>query len=121
VLDRHPVLQILVNLISNAKYAMLELSDRPHRLTLGVGMPAGREGFVRLQVQDTGVGINPEHLSRIFAQGFTTKKDGYGLGLHSAALAARMMGGSLRVHSDGEGHGATFTLDLPLKLVEDRV
>jgi two-component system, LuxR family, sensor kinase FixL len=121
VLDRHPVLQILVNLISNAKYAMLELSDRPHRLTLVVGMPAGREGFVRLQVQDTGVGINPEHLSRIFAQGFTTKNDGHGLGLHSAALAARMMGGSLRMHSDGEGHGATFTLDLPLKPVEDRV
>jgi signal transduction histidine kinase len=113
--------QILVNLISNAKYAMLELPQRPHRLTLQIGMPADREGFVRLQVQDTGVGINPEHLSRIFAQGFTTKKDGHGLGLHSAALAARMMGGSLRVHSDGERQGATFTLDLPLKPVEDHV
>ena len=89
--------------------------------TVRVGMAADRQGFVRLHVQDTGVGIKPEHLSRIFAQGFTTKKDGHGLGLHSGALAARMMGGSLSVHSDGESQGATFTLDLPLKSVEDRL
>jgi signal transduction histidine kinase len=74
-LDRQPVLQILVNLINNAKYARVESPDWPHRLTLQIGMPADREGFVRLQVQDTGVGIKPEHLSRIFAQGFTTKKE----------------------------------------------
>jgi signal transduction histidine kinase len=121
VVDRHLVLQILVNLISNAKYAILELEGRLHRLTLRVGLAEDRQGFVRLQVQDAGVGITREHLSRIFAQGFTTKKDGHGLGLHSGALAARMIEGSLSVHSDGEGQGATFTLDLPLKLVEDRV
>ncbi len=120
-LDRHLVLQILVNLISNAKYAMLQLEGRRHRLTLGVGMADDRQDFVRLQVQDTGVGIRREHLSRIFAQGFTTKTDGHGLGLHSGALAARVLAGSLSFHSDGEGQGATFTLDLPLKPVEDRV
>jgi two-component system NtrC family sensor kinase len=89
VVDRHLVLQILVNLISNANYAMLELEGRLHRLTLRVGLAEDRQGFVRLQVQDTGVGIKREHFSRIFAQGFTTKRDGHGLGLHSGALAAR--------------------------------
>ncbi len=121
VVDRHLVLQILVNLVSNAKYAMLALEGRLHRLTLRVALAEDHQGFVRLQVQDTGVGIKPEHLSRIFAQGFTTKRDGHGLGLHSGALAARMMEGSISVHSDGEGQGATFTLDLPLKTVEERV
>jgi signal transduction histidine kinase len=120
-LDRHLVLQILVNLISNAKYAMLQLEGRLHRLTLRVGMAEDRQGFVRLQVQDTDVGIKREHQSRIFAQGFTTKTDGHGLGLHSGALAARVLAGSRSFHSDGEGQGATFTLDLPLKPVEDRV
>jgi C4-dicarboxylate-specific signal transduction histidine kinase len=69
------------------------------------------------------LGSKIEHIRQIISmqQGFTTKKDGHGLGLHSAALAARMMGGSLRVHSDGERQGATFTLDLPLKPVEDHV
>jgi two-component system NtrC family sensor kinase len=120
-LDQHLVLQILVNLISNAKYAMLQLEGRRHRLTLGVGMADDRQDFARLQVQDTGVGIRREHLSRIFAQGFTTKTDGHGLGLHSGALAARVLAGSLSFHSAGEGQRATFTLDLPLKPVEDRV
>jgi two-component system, LuxR family, sensor kinase FixL len=120
VADKHLVLQILVNLISNAKYAMLAWEGRPHRLTLRVGLAEDRQGFVRLQVQDTGVGIKPEHLSHIFAQGFTTRRDGHGLGLHSGALAAKVMGGVLNAHSDGAGLGATFTLDLPLKPAEDR-
>jgi signal transduction histidine kinase len=74
LVDRHPVLQIPVKLISNAKHAVLELAARQHRLTLRVGMAADRQGFVRLQVQDTGVGIKPEHLSRIFAQGSRRKR-----------------------------------------------
>jgi signal transduction histidine kinase len=52
-------------------------------------------------------------LTRVFAHGFTTKKDGHGFGLHSAALTAKEMGGSLTVQSDGPGHGATFVLELP--------
>ena len=87
--------------------------------TVRVGMAADRQGFVRLQVQVTGVGIKPGHVSRLFAQSFTAKKAGHGLGLDSGALAARTMEGSLSVHSDGESQGATFTLDPPLKSVED--
>jgi signal transduction histidine kinase len=64
-------------------------------------------------VSDNGVGIAPENLSRIFAHGFTTKKDGHGFGLHSSALTAEEMGGALSVQSEGVGKGATFTLELP--------
>jgi signal transduction histidine kinase len=67
-------------------------------------------------VADNGNGIAPEDLARIFAHGFTTRKDGHGFGLHSCALAAHEMGGSLSVHSDGVGQGATFTLDVPLNV-----
>jgi signal transduction histidine kinase len=114
MVDRHQVLQILVNLVSNATHAMRACPGRQHRLTLRLGLAKDMEGWVCLQVHDTGVGIKPEHLTRIFSQGFTTKKDGHGLGLHSSAVAAKLMGGALRAQSPGEGHGATFTLELPI-------
>jgi two-component system NtrC family sensor kinase len=60
------------------------------------------------------VGIAPENLTRIFSHGFTTRTDGHGFGLHSAALAAQQMGGRLTAQSDGPGRGATFTLELPV-------
>jgi signal transduction histidine kinase len=74
----------------------------------------GRDRLV-IQVIDNGVGIAPENLTRIFSHGFTTRRDGHGFGLHSGALAARDLGGSLAAHSDGVGRGATFTLTLPIK------
>ena len=118
LVDRHQVLQILVNLMHNATHAMQACPGRPQRLTLRLGLAEDREGWVRLQVHDTGVGIKPEHLTRIFSQGFTTKKDGHGLGLHSSAVAAKLMGGTLRADSPGEDYGATFTLELPIHRVE---
>jgi two-component system, LuxR family, sensor kinase FixL len=113
--DRHQVLQILVNLINNATHVMQAYPGRQHCLTLRVDLAEDMPGWVRLQVHDTGVGIKPEYLTRIFAQGFTTRQEGHGLGLHSSALAAKMIGGALRASSPGEGQGATFTLDLPVK------
>ena len=65
------------------------------------------------------MGIPQENLTRIFNHGFTTRKDGHGFGLHSGALAAKEMGGTLRVHSDGPGRGATFTLELPIAPAND--
>jgi signal transduction histidine kinase len=73
---------------------------------------------VRIAVIDNGVGIPAENLTRIFGHGFTTRKDGHGYGLHSGALAARELGGTLAVQSDGPGQGATFTLELPVKPLE---
>lgn len=116
--DRHQVLQILVNVITNAKNAMVEYPGNSHRLTVRVGVPADRKETVRFEVTDTGGGIKAENLSRLFAQGFTTRKAGHGLGLHSAAICAKNLGGAIQVQSAGEGRGATFALDLPLTLAE---
>jgi signal transduction histidine kinase len=73
--------------------------------------------LVRITVGDNGVGIAPEHVTRIFSHGFTTKKDGHGFGLHSGANAAKEMGGTLSAHSEGPGQGAEFTLELPITAV----
>jgi signal transduction histidine kinase len=112
LVDRHKVLQILVNLLRNAKYALDEQAPADKRLEIHIGRAA--EGNVAIRVRDNGVGIAPENLTRIFGHGFTTKKDGHGFGLHSGALAAKQMNGSLSVHSDGPHQGATFTLELPI-------
>ncbi len=111
-LEKHKVLQILVNLVRNAKQACEETHHVEKTLTLQISSDDGRVSFV---VSDNGVGIAPENLTRIFAHGFTTKPGGHGFGLHGAALAAGEMGGSLTVRSDGSGHGASFTLELPMQ------
>ncbi|HTO03783.1 MAG TPA: ATP-binding protein [Opitutus sp.] len=109
--EKAKVLQILVNLIRNAKYAADDGGREDKSVTLRIEPTA--EGRVRLTVADNGVGIPPENLTRIFAHGFTTRVGGHGFGLHSSANAAREMKGSLTVHSDGLGLGAAFTLELP--------
>jgi signal transduction histidine kinase len=115
VVEKHKVLQILVNLLRNAKYACEASGRKDKQVVMRI---ANRADGVRIAVSDNGIGIQPEHMTQIFNHGFTTKKDGHGFGLHSGALAAREMGGGLRVESAGRGHGATFTLDLPLKSPE---
>ncbi len=110
--DRHKVLQILINLLRNAKYALDEVKHTDKRITVSVF--AVNERNVHVVVADNGIGISPENLTRVFAHGFTTREEGHGFGLHSGALAARAMGGSLSVASAGSGHGATFTLELPV-------
>ncbi len=110
--DKHKLIQILVNLISNAKHAVNDAPSTENTITLrSERLNDERVAFV---VEDTGIGIAPETQNRLFEHGFTTKKDGHGFGLHSAANAAREMGGELIAHSDGIGNGATFTLFLPL-------
>jgi signal transduction histidine kinase len=111
-LDRHRTLMILLNLISNAKHAMRN-QPAPRHITVALDRPAPER--LRFRVMDSGEGIAPDNLARIFAHGFTTRRDGHGYGLHSCAIAAREMGGALSVHSDGPGRGATFTLELPVQ------
>ncbi len=108
--EKHKVLQILVNLIRNAKYACTESrrSDKQIRLQI-----AGSAAGVSITIMDNGVGIAPEHLNRLFHHGFTTRQGGHGFGLHSSALAARELGGTLTFQSAGPGLGAAFTLTLP--------
>ncbi|MEP6671784.1 MAG: ATP-binding protein [Chthoniobacter sp.] len=110
--DKHKALQILVNLLRNSKHAMDDSEPHEKRLTLKIRQQ--NDNAVAIIVTDTGVGIAAENLTRIFSHGFTTRKDGHGFGLHSAALAAQQMGGRLLASSDGPGRGATFTFELPL-------
>jgi signal transduction histidine kinase len=110
--DKHRLLLILVNLISNAKYAMSNLTDRTRQMTLTV-LPLN-DGTLQISVKDEGEGIPAENMTRIFTHGFTTRKEGHGFGLHSCALAALEMKGRLTAHSDGPGKGALFTLLIPL-------
>ncbi|REG32369.1 histidine kinase/DNA gyrase B/HSP90-like ATPase [Archangium gephyra] len=108
--DKHKTLMILVNLISNAKYAMDEVAPSERLLTVRLEQVADR---IRISIHDNGMGIAPELLTRIFQYGFTTRDEGHGFGLHSSAIAAQELDGSLAVHSEGPGHGATFTLEIP--------
>jgi PAS domain S-box-containing protein len=113
MLDQGRILQILVNLISNAEQAMDGVTDREPRLTLRAGLVPGDR--LRICVADNGTGIESQALAQVFVHGFTTKKTGHGFGLHSAVIAAQEMGGTLTAHSDGPGTGAAFTLELPVE------
>jgi two-component system, NtrC family, sensor kinase len=109
-LDKGRIVQILLNLISNARHAM-DGMEGPRCMTLRVGVEG--EGL-QVSVSDEGEGIAAENLARVFSHGFTTRRGGHGFGLHSSAIAATAMGGTLTAHSDGPGRGAQFKLWLPL-------
>ncbi|HWD94327.1 MAG TPA: ATP-binding protein [Verrucomicrobiae bacterium] len=110
--DRHKVLQILFNLLENAKHAVLQ--QNPPEKKIVVTLEPALDDMVRITVADNGMGIPSENLSRIFGQGFSTRKDGHGFGLHSSALAAQDLGGRLTAQSEGTGLGATFYLEIPI-------
>jgi len=116
LIDRHKVLQMLTNLISNAIYALSKSTRDDKVLKICVG--ESKDGYVRIDVCDNGIGIPKENLTRIFEHGFTTKTKGHGFGLHSTALSANELNGSIRAHSDGLGKGAMFTVELPFKTQE---
>ena len=109
-LDRHKLIQILGNLLSNARHA---LKDRDGKRQLTVRARRHGDEFIAIEVQDTGVGIQQDVLRRLFEFGFTTKKDGHGFGLHTSAILAKELTGTLTAFSEGPGHGARFILTLP--------
>ena len=114
--DTHSVLQILLNLLRNAKQAVNDSNHQEKRIRVHIHR-CGEER-IRIAVEDSGVGLAPKNLTRIFSHGFTTKRDGHGFGLHSGANTARQLGGSLWAESKGLGYGATFILELPLNASE---
>lgn len=118
--DRHKILQIISNLLSNAIQASTwswrgdeATNKRVIRLSLKEDL-----GTIVFAVEDNGVGISEEQRPHIFRYGYTTKKDGHGFGLHSSALDARVLGGSLQYESEGPKRGAIFYLALPLFKVQ---
>jgi len=112
--DKSKLLQILVNLIQNAKDAVrMNPANVNKKINLSIKKDAtGKDVYI--SVEDNGVGIDPDHLAKIFSFGFTTKKNGHGFGLHASALAVKEIGGSLKVESQGVGKGAVFTVALPI-------
>jgi ligand-binding sensor domain-containing protein/signal transduction histidine kinase len=120
LLDKHLMLQILINLIGNAKHAINGGSQQPHQIKLKMEIEQSTATpRLRIRIEDNGEGIAPENLTRLFAHGFTTRKNGHGFGLHSCALAVKEMKGSITAFSDGLGRGAAFVLELPINGVAE--
>jgi C4-dicarboxylate-specific signal transduction histidine kinase len=115
-LDRHKLIQILGNLLSNARHALREQVDGPRILTVRIHTPT--VDALTIDIEDSGIGIEAAVLGRLFEFGFTTKKDGHGFGLHVSGILAKDLGGELKGHSKGPGHGAHFSLRLPLQADE---
>jgi len=111
-LDRHKLIQILTNFLSNARHALLDQSMGQRELTVRILAPAA--GRLTIDIEDSGPGIDSATLSRLFEFGFTTKKEGHGFGLHASAILAKELGGEVTGKSDGPGRGACFTLYLPV-------
>jgi ligand-binding sensor domain-containing protein/signal transduction histidine kinase len=119
-LDKHLMLQILINLIGNAKQAMNGGAAQPHQIKLKLEIAGTTESpRLRICIEDNGEGMAPENLKRLFTHGFTTRKNGHGFGLHSCALAAKEMKGSIQAFSDGVGQGAAFVVELPMNRVPE--
>jgi NO-binding membrane sensor protein with MHYT domain/signal transduction histidine kinase len=111
-LDRHKLIQILGNLLSNARHALNDQVEGQRALTLR--LHARAQGWFVIEIEDSGIGIESEPLKRLFEFGFTTKKEGHGFGLHSSAILAKELGGHLAGFSQGRHRGAQFALRLPL-------
>ena len=118
-MEKQKLLQVLMNVMTNAKDALLESTSEDRRLTARIRIDRrSDEPRVMIEVLDNGVGIPKENLTRVFSHGFTTKRHGHGFGLHSSANAAKELGGTLTAHSDGPGRGALFIVNLPYRPVE---
>lgn len=116
--DKHQILQVLVNLLSNAADALHEQGKI--RIATGVsqrnlaGDGSGSQNYAVIEVSDNGPGIPAAVRGRLFDPFFTTKKEGTGLGLSISQKIARDHGGAITV-SSVEGKGASFQVNLPLK------
>lgn len=111
--DKHKLLQILGNLMSNAIDSLVSQEGQARQIILRI---LKEDVHVVILVEDNGVGISADNLHRIFNHGFTTKQGHSGYGLHSAANQAGEIGGKLTAMSEGEGQGACFRLAFPLRV-----
>jgi len=110
LVNRVQLQQVILNLIMNAADAMGSVTDR--KRTLKVSSGRHDSTGVLVTVEDSGTGIDPEHIDRIFDPFFTTKSEGMGLGLSICRSIIEGHGGHLSV-SGGNPHGSVFHLRLP--------
>lgn len=118
-IDRARLQQVLVNLLTNALQACKGVEGDRRVVEVHVASETPSSYFI--EVRDRGVGFDPANRQRLFAQGFTTRQGGHGVGLHFCANAARQMGGSISANSDGLDRGAAFRVELPLHAQEARL
>ena len=118
LIDKHKFMQVFLNLLSNAKHSIQQQKPDEGTITIQTGSVDQNTLFV--EIGDNGVGISEDNMAKIFSYGFTTKKTGHGFGLHTSAVIANELGGGLTVSSEGQGKGATFRLELPLKRPESK-
>jgi signal transduction histidine kinase len=111
--DRHKVLLILANLLNNARDAVLASVTQPGRIAVHLGR---EEDHALISIEDSGIGMSADILSRLWRFGFTTKPNGLGFDLHNSANAAREIGATIAAHSDGPNKGSRFVLRLPISL-----
>ncbi len=105
------LLHTIINLVKNATHAMDRNTLNNRKLTISV---FGDSHSVQMKFKDNGEGIEENNLNKIFNHGFTTRKDGYGFGLHSCANYLTEMGATIEARSDGHQMGATFTIFFPI-------
>jgi len=117
-LQKSKLIQVFDNLVKNAVESM-SVNDPLRPRVLSICLQRVETDVARIVVSDTGRGIAAEHRCKIFNFGFTTKGQGNGFGLHSAANAMTELGGTIGVHSEGIGTGATFTLEFPFTAASD--
>jgi PAS domain S-box-containing protein len=137
VADRHRVHQILLNLLSNAiKFTpdggqIMVSARRAHSSQFTVDRPEKTDAephrdFVEISMQDTGIGISPDDLQRLFQEfeqlepSYTKRHQGSGLGLALCQRLVELHGGRIWASSEGEGRGSTFTFTIPAAGPADR-
>lgn len=113
LVDKVKIIQILVNLLRNAKEAVMEDTENTDKIITCSLSKKNSEKIIIIKIEDNGIGILPKNLNKIFSLGFTTKPHGHGFGLHMSAITAKEMGGNLSVESKRGGKGTTFTLTFP--------
>lgn len=111
LMDKVKFLQILVNLLANAKESLMESTNQNKHLIVKLSVIKGNT--ILIEISENGIGILPENINKIFNYGFTTKQSGHGFGLHTSAITANQLGGEILVKSEGFEKGATFSLYIP--------
>ena len=109
--DRVQLQQVLINLIMNAIEAMSGVRDRPRELTIVSGQDGPKA--VRIEVRDSGTGLDPKGAERVFEAFYTTKAEGIGIGLSISRSIVEAHGGQLWA-SPNAPHGAVFGFSLPV-------
>jgi NO-binding membrane sensor protein with MHYT domain len=109
--DKVKILQVFVNLLRNAKDAVLESGKA--NMIITIKTYTINDNRIGIEVTDNGVGIGDKNINKIFSYGYTTKVHGHGFGLHTSALAINAIGGKINITSPGLKEGATVALEIP--------